>query len=220
MNSVVRAGDAAPEFELPWADRDGSVALRDYLGRSPVFLALFRGLYCAFCRRAVASLGRLGAPLTSLGVQTLGVVATPASHARVYFKHNRAPIALGADPVMATHAAYGLPKVSKDRWDLATRINPTGELSEALPIWEANKALARLDQFTPTQTDRDDMQRTWNQLTGLFLIDRTSGRGQLPGVRRSVCIAVHLLTVRRRSVAGCATGRWNRPASPAARRRR
>jgi len=30
-----------------------------------------------------------------------------------------------------------------------------------------------LDQFTPTQTDRDDMQRTWNQLTGLFLIDRT-----------------------------------------------
>ena len=173
MNCVVRAGDAAPEFELPWADRDGSVALRDYLGRSPVFLALFRGLYCAFCRRAVASLGRLGAPLTSLGVQTLGVVATPASHARVYFKHNRAPIALGADPAMATHAAYGLPKVSKDHWDLATRINPTGELSEALPIWEANKALGRLDQFTPTQTDRDDMQRTWNQLTGLFLIDRT-----------------------------------------------
>ena len=124
MNSGVRAGDAAPEFELPWADRDGSVALRDYLGRSPVFLALFRGLYCAVCRRAVASLGRL-------------------------------------------------PKVSKDHWDLATRINPTGELSEAVPIWEANKALGRLDQFTPTQTDRDDMQRTWNQLTGLFLIDRT-----------------------------------------------
>jgi hypothetical protein len=44
-------------------------------------------------------------------------------------------------------------------------------LSEPLPIWEANKALGQLDRFKPAQTDRDDMQRTWNQLTGLFLID-------------------------------------------------
>ena len=42
-----------------------------------------------------------------------------------------------------------------------------------MPIWEANKALGQLDLFKPTQTDREDMQRTWNQLTGLFLIDRT-----------------------------------------------
>jgi hypothetical protein len=42
-----------------------------------------------------------------------------------------------------------------------------------LPVWEANKALGQLDFFKPTQTDRDDRQRTWNQLTGLFLIDRT-----------------------------------------------
>jgi len=47
-NSTVRVGDNAPEFDLPAADRDGSVALRDYLGRSPVFLGLFRGVYCAF----------------------------------------------------------------------------------------------------------------------------------------------------------------------------
>jgi len=95
------------------------------------------------------------------------------SHARLYFKYRQVPIALGADPAMATHAAYGLPKVLKESWDLSTRINPTGELSEPLSIWEANKALGQLDQFKPTQTDREDMQRTWNQLTGLFLIDRT-----------------------------------------------
>jgi peroxiredoxin len=172
-NSPVRAGDTAPEFELPAADRDGNVALRDYIERSPVLLGLFRGLYCAFCRRAVAGLGRLSATLMPLGIQTLGVVATPTNHARLYFKHHRAPIALCTDPAMTTHAAYGLPKVPKDSWNLSTRINPTGELSEPLPIWEANKALGRLDRFTPTQTDREDMQRTWNQLTGLFLIDRT-----------------------------------------------
>ncbi len=99
-------------------------------------------------------------------------MATPTDYARLYFKYHRVSIPLGADPAMTTHAAYGLPKVPKESWDLSTRVNPTGELSEPLPIWEANKALGQIDQFKPTQTDRDDMQRTWNQLTGLFLIDR------------------------------------------------
>lgn len=174
-HSPVRAGDRAPNFVLPAADRDGDVALGDYLGRGPVFLGLFRGLYCAFCRRGVAGLGRLSTNLAPLGMQTVGVVATPTHHARLYFKYHRAPIALGADPAMTTHAAYGLPKVPRERWDefRSTRINPTGELSEPLPIPEANKALGQLDLFTPAQTDHDDMRRTWNQLGGLFLIDRT-----------------------------------------------
>jgi peroxiredoxin len=171
--TLVRAGDRAPEFVLPAADGDGRVALSDYLGRSPVFLGLFRGLYCAFCRRAVAELGRLSAKLATLGVQTLGVVATPAEHARLYFRYHRVPISLGADPAMTTRAAYGLPRAPKGNWDLSTRVNPTGELAEPLPVWEANKALGRLDRFQPSQTDRDDMERQWNQLAGLFLIDRT-----------------------------------------------
>ena len=79
---LVRAGDIAPEFVLPAADRDGDVALRDDLGRSQDFLGLFPGFYCVFCRRAVAGLGRLNTKLVPLGIQTLGVVATPARHAR------------------------------------------------------------------------------------------------------------------------------------------
>jgi peroxiredoxin len=130
--SLVRAGDNAPDFVLPAADRDGDVALRDYLDRGPVFLGLFRGVYCAFCRRAVAGLGRLSTSLAPLGVQTLGVVATPAQHARLYFKHRPAPITLGTDPAMTTHAAYGLPKVPKASWDLSTRINPTGRIIRAV----------------------------------------------------------------------------------------
>lgn len=171
--SSIKPGDRAPEFVLPAADRDGNVALRDYLDRGPVFLGLFRGVYCAFCRRAMAGLGQVSIKLVPLGIQTLGVVASPTQHARLYFKYHHASIPLGADPAMTTHAAYGLPKASKESWDLSTRVNPTGELREPLPIWEANKALGRLDLFKPTETDRDDMQRTWNQLTGLFMIDRT-----------------------------------------------
>jgi peroxiredoxin len=174
-HAPVRAGDTAPDFVLPAGDRDGHMSLRDYRGRSPVFLGLFRGLYCAFCRRAVAHLGRLGVQLSPHGIQTLGVVATPPQHVRLYLKHHPVPIILGADPAMTTHAAYGLPKIPKEKWRefRSTRINPTGELPAPLPIPEANEALGQLDLFTPAPTDREDMQRTWNQLHGFFLIDRT-----------------------------------------------
>lgn len=82
----------------------------------------------------------------------------------------------GADPEMTTHAAYGLPKIPKARWRdyRSIRIDPTGELPAPLTIPEANEALGQLDLFTPTTTDHEDIRRTWNQLHGLFLIDRTN----------------------------------------------
>jgi peroxiredoxin len=42
---AVQPGDRAPDFTLPAADRDGTVSLSDYRGRSPVLLSLLRGLY-------------------------------------------------------------------------------------------------------------------------------------------------------------------------------
>jgi len=41
----VRPGEPAPDFTLPAANREGSVSLADYRGRSPVLLAMYRGLY-------------------------------------------------------------------------------------------------------------------------------------------------------------------------------
>ena len=41
----VACGEPAPDFMLPAAHADGMVSLADYRGRSPVLLALFRGLY-------------------------------------------------------------------------------------------------------------------------------------------------------------------------------
>ena len=46
----LRAGDTAPDFMLPTVNHDGSVALSDFRGKSPVLLAMMRGLYSAFCR--------------------------------------------------------------------------------------------------------------------------------------------------------------------------
>jgi peroxiredoxin len=41
----VRPGEPAPDFTLPAANREGTVSLAEYRGRSPVLLALYRGLY-------------------------------------------------------------------------------------------------------------------------------------------------------------------------------
>jgi len=38
-------GDLAPGFTLPAAQGEGTVSLADYRGRSPLLVALFRGLY-------------------------------------------------------------------------------------------------------------------------------------------------------------------------------
>jgi len=41
----VQPGEPAPDFTLPAGNREGTVSLADYRGRSPVLLALYRGLY-------------------------------------------------------------------------------------------------------------------------------------------------------------------------------
>ena len=53
--TAIEPGRPAPDFSLPAADREGTVSLAEYHGR-PVLLALFRGLYCPFCRHQIAQL--------------------------------------------------------------------------------------------------------------------------------------------------------------------
>jgi peroxiredoxin len=42
---AVQPGEAAPDFTVPAVHREWTVSLADYRGRTPLFLALFRGLY-------------------------------------------------------------------------------------------------------------------------------------------------------------------------------
>jgi peroxiredoxin len=41
----VQPGERAPDFTVPAVNRPGSVSLNDYRERSPLLLALFRGMY-------------------------------------------------------------------------------------------------------------------------------------------------------------------------------
>ena len=70
--------------------------LQDYRGKTPVFLALFIGLWCPFCRRSIAKMSTTEPALKQQGVDTLCVVATPPENARLYFKYR--PTRLRLEP--------------------------------------------------------------------------------------------------------------------------
>ena len=170
------AGDPAPEFTLSAVDGSGAISLADYRGRSPLFLALFIGLWCPFCRRSIAQMGQTEGKLKALGVETLGVVATPPENAQLYFKFRPTRLRMGADPELSTHKAYGLPKpaVTPELMEAmaTTKINPNGALPAPLPIMEAAQAIGKADGYPGTELDKTEMERQWPQLKGQFLIDR------------------------------------------------
>jgi len=176
LRQPVSPGEPAPDFALPAVDGTGTVSLTQYRGSSAVFLGLMIGLWCPFCRRAIARMAANEPKLKAIGVETVGVVATPPENARLYFKFRPSRLRLAADPALSTHRAYGLPKpdpTPEFMHALETlKINPDGALPEPMPIAQAVAAIAKLDGYVENETDRADTERQWPQLKGQFLIDR------------------------------------------------
>lgn len=169
-------GDRAPDFTLPAVHHDGTISLADYRGRSPLLLALFRGLYCPFCRRAIAQLALTGGKLRAVGVETLAVVATKLENARLYFRYRPTRLALAADPELRTFRGFRVPKPAMTEALMAelktVKGNPTGELPEPLPLLEVANRLDEIDNFQFTKTDNEEMEHQVPQLVGQFLLDR------------------------------------------------
>jgi peroxiredoxin len=171
----VQPGDPAPEFTLPAASGSGSVSLAQYRGKSPVYLALFRGLYCSFCRRHVVHLGSIAQKLQAIGVHTLGVIATDPERARFYFKFRPPKMPMGADPDLTTHQAYGLPSfpLTPDAFGVANAAaaREFRRSNQEVPA-EPLQAFMKLDGYEVTSDDNADFNRHQAQLIGSFLVDR------------------------------------------------
>ena len=184
----LQPGDLAPDFQLPAVNREGTVSLADYRGKSPVLVGLFRGLHCPFCRRQIARLSQTQEKLAREGVQTVAVVNTPAQRARQYFQYRPTSVVLAADPDVSTHRAYGLrpfavlpdetdpndvhwPQSSTMERMMKTRSTANGELPEAMNLMAVMDTLNTRDQFEMTDVDQHIKEAHMTQLAGQFLID-------------------------------------------------
>src|SRR5919106_881180 len=194
-HTPVDSGDRAPDFAVPAVHDERTISLNDYRGKTPLLLGLFPGLYCPFCRRALAQMASTSTQLKSLGVDALAIVGTELDNARFYFKFRPTRMALGADPHLTTHRSYGVPRPDPTPALLEvienTYINPTGELPAPLPVPAAATALTALEGYQLTPTDQREFESTFTQMKGQFLIDRDGivrwaniecGKEGLPGL--------------------------------------
>jgi peroxiredoxin len=180
-------GDRARDFSVPDVGGGSEISLSDYRGRQPVLLGLYRGLHCPFCRRHLAQLDLIRRRLEPLNVAVLAVVNTPIERARLYFRNSPGGVRIGADGDARLHRAWSVPEIAvveasarTEPWPYQTtfdefmshRINPTGELPEAVNPFESNDLLNARDGFQPTPEDVAVRERHGTLLIGHFLIDR------------------------------------------------
>jgi len=182
----IQLGEAAPSFAMPAVNREGMVSLDDFRGKSPLLIGLFRGLHCPFCRRQIALLGATQDKLRALGVEALAVVNTRLERAQLYYKYRPTRVLLVADPDAVTHQGFRVPEVklvedpAASKWPLRitaaelsqVRVNPTGELAQPTPLFEAMETLNAKDGFEGTAVDQEMANARPVQSTAHFLLDR------------------------------------------------
>jgi len=171
----LQPGDLAPDVTVPAVTREGLISLAEYHGHAPLLVALFRGLYCAFCRRHVASLALAGEKLRGLGIETVGIIATPADRARLYFRYQPQRCLIGADPDLTSHRAFGVPRSEVTEEIMQVVVARNDELARQIGLdvspGGGMEALDRADGID-TAEHWKDLQRHQAQLTAQFLIDR------------------------------------------------
>jgi peroxiredoxin len=165
--------------------RQGKVAIDDFRGQRPVFVGLFRGLHCPFCRRQIAAMAELTDALQEKGIDSLTVVNTPIERARLYFRYHPLPNLLAAsDPERVSHKAFGLPNIqfteAENNWPhkvsmdavMSMRIDMPGELPEPMNPIAATEFLDKADGYEFTEDDKRMIATGEGQLVGEFLLDR------------------------------------------------
>jgi hypothetical protein len=119
--------------------------------------------------------------LEALGIEALGITEDSPEPVRRYYRLRPSKLRLATDPERAVHRAYGLPMPlyagAYTELRQATRINPTGELPEAMPIPAAMKRLDELDglpEMPEAKTVMDAFaKRDYAMHVGHFLVDRS-----------------------------------------------
>ena len=181
---MLKPGDPAPAVTLPAVNRPGAFSLNDCRGHRAIFVGLFRGLHCPFCRRQIVRLANLQQQLVPEDIETVAVINTPLDRARLYFEFRPTSVILLADPSAESHRAFGVPAMEfasegRGEWPVgvsfeqftSARVNPTGELPAPVSPFDGNALLNAMDHFELTAVDEHVFANHGTQLVGHFLID-------------------------------------------------
>lgn len=121
------------------------------------------------------SLGSTAEKLRAVGVETVGVVATAPDRARKYFTYRKPRYLVAADPDLASHRAFGVPRTgfTEEIFKAATATLDGIARQAGLdaPPGGGWDALDRADGVDRNEYNAD-IERHQAQLTGQFLIDR------------------------------------------------
>jgi peroxiredoxin len=168
-------GDRAPDFDLPAADSEGTVALAEYRRRGPVLLSLLRGLYCPFCRRTLSLLKPSCEELRGAGIALVGIVIASPERARQYFRHFPPCFPVAAAPDRAIHRAYGLTEFVRTPEFLEhvehRAMDALRDLGLKAPAGEADSVFQASDGVQLSAEDHAEWQRPV-QTIAHFLIGR------------------------------------------------
>lgn len=85
---ALKAGDRAPDFNLP--DSDGkSVSSRELLSQGPVVLTFYRGLWCPYCNFDLAALEEARGEIEKRGASLVAVSQQTAANSRKSQRANK-----------------------------------------------------------------------------------------------------------------------------------
>jgi peroxiredoxin len=116
-----------------------------------------------------------------MGIEALGITEDSVEPVSRYYRLRPSKLRLATDPERGVHRAYGLPMpLYAGRYTElreATRINPTGELPETMPIPIAMKRLDEKDGLPDLPEAKAVMdafaKRNYAMHVGHFLVDRS-----------------------------------------------
>jgi len=121
-------------------------------------------------------LGKAAAKLETLGVRTLAVVGSDPERVRLYLRYRPTQCTVAADPELAIHRAYGVPRapLSPEIWGAVDSacVELARDLRLPLGSGGAREAVERLDGFQVGETDQAELDKHQAQFTAQFLVDR------------------------------------------------
>jgi hypothetical protein len=126
-------------------------------------------------------LGGTRVKLEAIGVEVLGITEDSPEPVQRYYRLRPPRVRLATDPERAVHRAYGVPMPlyagAYTALREATRINPTGELTEPMPIPAAMKRLDEMDGLPDLPEAKAVMdafvKRNYAMHVCHFLVDRS-----------------------------------------------